>query len=1198
MSLLKKILGWFANRWVLSVLGLLMLAVLIWLFGSEVAFGGYVPLASEVNRLLAILFVVTVWSAIAIVRALRQRRTNQAMIDDLMPQAAPPAEEPSAILSKEEAQKLDQRFRDALATLRTMRLGGKRDRRYLYQLPWYVIIGPPGSGKTTALAQSGLKFPLSDKIDGLAVRGVGGTRNCDWFFTDEAVLIDTAGRYTTQDSEEAVDRSAWQNFLQLLRRYRARRSIEGVLVAFSIADLASSDSSQRLAHARAIKRRIQEVHDVLKLRAPVYVVFTKCDLIAGFSDFFYDLSSDQRAQVWGTTFSVAESNDVVALLKTFPKEFDLLVERLSARVITRLEQESDIARRALLLSFPQQFALLRPALDEFLSEAFGQSRFEEPLFLRGVYFTSATQEGTPIDRVIGAVARAFRMQPRAMPAFSGRGASFFLTRLLREVVFPESGLASSTSFLARHRAYALWALYGGALALTTLAVAGLSVSYLSNRTLVTDVGTKVDKVAEAHGPVLAGTGDATSIFRALDALRNLPGGYAERDNSVPLQETLGLYQGDKLGQAALDSYRRALDQLFVPVLMRRLEQQAAENATNTDVVYQTLKAYLMFTTPDRRDVDFMKLWIGTDWSARYPGPDNAAFRERFAGHLTALFENPIEPVPEQNADFVARTRRALLSLPPAARVYSELKGAMVTPQSAEWTLPAHADAKDLAFFRRRSGKPMREGVPVFYTVDGYRKHFITERAALIEAAGRDTWVLGPEFTRFQTGETGVEIVRKTEELYLSDYIREWDALLADLELATPANVEQLADMLRAVSQPDSPVKKVLKAISEQTQLAAALRKEERERQLPAGRLETITGQIREIIAPAQAAKPDLDPAERVDAHFRPLTELLGGEGSSPAPIDAALRSLGELHGFILQTRQVGGDPKAALDAFRTEFPKATALAAQLQSQAKAQPEPMRRWLAEVASTVNASAVAPRQAEAARRVGDVWRTSVAPTCQEALDGRFPFVSNSPTDVNLSDFARVLGPNGAIEQFSKTYIEPFADTSVRPWRWIEPKAGGLRMSATSLAMFERAAVIRQAFFASGAPQPQVSFELLPLSLDNRARQVQIDIGNQSVVYQHGPRRPTRLQWPPSGSSTAGILFTPLDNPNRNVGLTRDGPWALFRLVAAGQMARTAGADRFRLAFDVEGYTAEFELRAESVINPLSLPELQQFRCPGVL
>jgi type VI secretion system protein ImpL len=263
MSLLKKIFGWLVNRWVLSVLGLLIIALLIWLFGPEVAIAGRVPLASEVNRLIAILVVVLIWAGIVITSALRQRRTNQTVVDGLMQQAAQPVEDPSAAMSREEAHKLEERFRDALSTLRQMRLGRRRDRRYLYQLPWYVIIGAPGSGKTTALANSGLKFPLSDKMGELAVRGVGGTRNCDWFFTDDAVLIDTAGRYTTQDSDEAVDRSAWQSFLELLRKYRPRSPIEGILVAFRIADLAESDVHQRLAHARAIKRRIQEIYGVL-----------------------------------------------------------------------------------------------------------------------------------------------------------------------------------------------------------------------------------------------------------------------------------------------------------------------------------------------------------------------------------------------------------------------------------------------------------------------------------------------------------------------------------------------------------------------------------------------------------------------------------------------------------------------------------------------------------------------------------------------------------------------------------------------------------------------------------------------------------------------------------------------------------------------------------------------------------------------
>ena len=97
-------------------------------------------------------------------------------------------------------------------------------------MPWYVIIGPPAAGKTTALRQSGLDFPF-DLTDDL--QGVGGTRNCDWFFTEDAVLIDTAGRYVLQESQPEVDAAEWLGFLDLLKKHRGRRALNGVIVALS-----------------------------------------------------------------------------------------------------------------------------------------------------------------------------------------------------------------------------------------------------------------------------------------------------------------------------------------------------------------------------------------------------------------------------------------------------------------------------------------------------------------------------------------------------------------------------------------------------------------------------------------------------------------------------------------------------------------------------------------------------------------------------------------------------------------------------------------------------------------------------------------------------------------------------------------------------------------------------------------------------
>src|SRR5262245_41087255 len=172
---------------------------------------------------------------------------------------------------------------DALLTLKKSR---KTRSDFLYELPWYLIIGPPGAGKTTALLNSGLEFPLAERFGREGLKGVGGTRNCDWWFTDQAVLLDTAGRYTTQDSHAEVDRQGWEGFLALLKKHRKRRPINGLLIAISLQDLMLLDSAQIIDHANAVRQRVQELYDYFGVRFPIYVLLTKVDLVAGFMEFF------------------------------------------------------------------------------------------------------------------------------------------------------------------------------------------------------------------------------------------------------------------------------------------------------------------------------------------------------------------------------------------------------------------------------------------------------------------------------------------------------------------------------------------------------------------------------------------------------------------------------------------------------------------------------------------------------------------------------------------------------------------------------------------------------------------------------------------------------------------------------------------------------------------------------------------------
>ena len=337
------------------------------------------------------------------------------------------------------------RFQEAAAALAHASFAGPDGRpRAVSELPWYVMIGAPGSGKTTALLNAGLRFPqISQEPEASAapIAGVGGTRNCDWWFTEEAVLLDTAGRYTTQESDRRADAAAWQGFLELLRRHRPAPPLNGAMVAVSVSDLMLWTKQERARFSAHVRMRLSEMYAALHAFFPVYVLVTKMDLLAGFTEFFGDLDLNGRAQVWGTTFE--HGIDPALMAEPYARDFAALEERLGAEMLARLHEEHDLQRRAAIYRFPQQFHAIGPLLAEFLAQAFATQVDHRPLMLRGVYFTSGTQEGNPIDRVLGTLARAFGLERGAVAAPGATGKSYFLNRLLREVVFSEADLAAA-----------------------------------------------------------------------------------------------------------------------------------------------------------------------------------------------------------------------------------------------------------------------------------------------------------------------------------------------------------------------------------------------------------------------------------------------------------------------------------------------------------------------------------------------------------------------------------------------------------------------------------------------------------------------------------------------------------------------------------------------------------------------------------
>jgi type VI secretion system protein ImpL len=366
------------------------------------------------------------------------RRSWLARIREWLAARTPPPD--AAPAATPELAALRQRFEEALKAMRGARITRPDGaRRSAADLPWYLVIGAPGSGKTAALLHAGLRFPFGDTPGEATLHRAGGTRNCDWWLTDEAMLLDTAGRYTTDELE--ADRAGWLGLLDLLKLHRPREPLHGVVVALNVYDLLHWTDDEIARYATQVRERLMELQERLG-RLPLYLLVTKADLLAGFSEFFSELESEQRGQVWGVTFERSEVHAQAGrLAQRADEEFELLERRLYAMLPARLQAERDLQRRGAIYRFPQQFRGVRPLIATFLDAAFGSGWSGERPFLRGVYFVSATQEGSSIDRVLATLSRSFNLERKVQPPTVGTGKSFFLRRLLREVIFAEAGLA-------------------------------------------------------------------------------------------------------------------------------------------------------------------------------------------------------------------------------------------------------------------------------------------------------------------------------------------------------------------------------------------------------------------------------------------------------------------------------------------------------------------------------------------------------------------------------------------------------------------------------------------------------------------------------------------------------------------------------------------------------------------------------------
>jgi type VI secretion system protein ImpL len=817
---------------------------LIVYYVPDSAFGGSSAMQYKIITIALVLLTLPIALIIGYVasrrakkkEAAKQAEAEKAEKGEKVETGAPKLETPKGDYSD-----ISQSAEETVQFLRGSNLGNSKEA--IYQLPWYLIIGTPKSGKSSLSLASNLNFQTLPSQRQSEQKFIRPTQKIDWRVSSDAVFLDTAGRYQT----EGVEPDEWSGILETLRKHRGNRPLDGMILAISAERILQSDEKEIEEIAKVLRVRIDETIQRLKVRFPIYLVFTHADSIEGFRDSFSTSQKEGENLVWGATIPLEKSENAHAL---FDEEFNLLQNSIMKRRLMRLSAPFPPIRQLKIFNFPLHFGAARKKLGHFVSTLFRPNPFSQNPFLRGYYFTAV-----PINRPKTNGAQTMTNIGNTI------GNTYFTRKLFRDVILRDKDLVATFQSQKVRPPILGWLLtfLGAMLALILLALAGnslyLNKKFVENASKTGDaVLTRMrgDKVTNP----LAKDADQTTIeINQIDELQKYLEDLDDYDrNGAPLLMRFGLYSGNRLyREKLLPIYYNAVEQRYKKPVVKKIEEELRKFAASNPVAnagnltppeeenlnkhYNLLKAYLMLTKQyqDKSEGKHLSETLLEYWKSESKVPEGK--REVAVRHLTFYFkqadrypDSPTNPTPLNDLsqfprfdleiaatqNLVEDVRKKLKPFPLRARTLNRI----VTEINKE---VKSVSATTILGAEDQGVLTGTHEVPGAYTIEGYHKHFKKAYEEAKDKLKEVDWVMGEKEGKVDptAANTNDNDLKWIEDTYLQRYADQWKAFVQDLKVPSYNKDKDTAvKAFREFSKVASPLRVVLNEISRQTNLSA------------------------------------------------------------------------------------------------------------------------------------------------------------------------------------------------------------------------------------------------------------------------------------------------------------------------------------------------------------------------------------------
>jgi type VI secretion system protein ImpL len=437
----------------------------------------------------------------------------------------------------------------------------------IYSLPWFLLAGQSGTGKSSALRSARLNSLLTDLNP---PRSDKPGSQCEWWFQENSVVLDVTGRFLDLDA----DAPAWWEFLTLLAKHRRRDPLSGLVLAVA-ADGLLADEEHVVTAARATRQRVDELMRVLGARFPIYLLVTRLDAVPGCDGFLARLDEAERLQAMGSLNEAspetpeARGREIVSLVAEELKTLRLVLSERPG------EPNPGLTR------FPEAFGSLEQGIALYCRELFQQNPYLETPLFRGLFFASARHDprvgpadATPLGRFAG----------EPLPAGPLPGA--FLHDLFARILPDDRRLHSPLPAFLSWRTITRFAAATAVLALTLCAAGLFTSSYLRNNTALSFFAaefTQTPKLTHNLGD------DVDLMLRFRNVLDNIA-----RQNAGWALPRLGLNQSRmaeaKLKRLYCDLFKQGVQDQFDWLLG---DEAASLNAQTSPDHIQRFASYLL-----------------------------------------------------------------------------------------------------------------------------------------------------------------------------------------------------------------------------------------------------------------------------------------------------------------------------------------------------------------------------------------------------------------------------------------------------------------------------------------------------------------------------------------------------------------------------------------------------------------------------